>query len=58
MNRCLEKTEEYLSKSKFGFRAGIGAVDAIFVAQQILEKAKERNFNLHSNLKISKQPLT
>ena len=34
----------------FGFRAGKGTVDAIFVVRQILEKAREHNVNLHLNL--------
>ena len=49
IQRCLEKTEDYLSKTQFGFRAGKGTVDAIFVVRQIIEKAKEHNVSLHFN---------
>ena len=49
MKHCLEKTEDYLSKSQFGFRAGKGTVDAIFVVRQIIEKSREHNVSLHFN---------
>lgn len=38
-----------MSESQFGFRAGRGTTDAIFVARQILEKAKEHNVPIHIN---------
>ncbi len=41
--------EEFMSESQFGFRTGRGTADAIFVARQILEKAREHNFHIHFN---------
>lgn len=43
------QTEKRLRESQFGFRPGRGTVDAIFVTRQILEKAKERNIQVHMN---------
>lgn len=41
--------EESMGESQFGFRTGRGTTDAIFVARQIMEKAKEHNVPIHFN---------
>ncbi|KAK3888678.1 hypothetical protein Pcinc_007291 [Petrolisthes cinctipes] len=41
--------EESASESQFGFRTGRGTIDAIFIARQILEKAREHNVPIHFN---------
>ena len=41
--------EEFMSESQFGFRTGRGTTDAIFVARQVLEKAREHNVPVHYN---------
>ena len=43
------KTEEAMKNSQFGFRQGRGAVDAIFIVRQIIEKAREHQVPLHFN---------
>ena len=43
------KINEFLKESQYGFRAGRGTVDAIFVMRQIMEKARERHLQLHIN---------
>ena len=48
LNRMKLKTEEAMKNSHFGFRQGRGTVDAIFIARQIIEKAREHiTFTLH-----------
>ena len=42
MERMKEKVTSKLSESQYGFRPGRGTVDAIFILQQIIEKAKEK----------------
>ena len=49
LDRMKTQTEKRLRESQFGFRPGRGTVDAIFVTRQILEKAKERNIQVHIN---------
>ena len=42
-------TEHAIGESQFGFRPGRGTVDAIFIARQIIEKAKEHQVPIHFN---------
>ena len=49
LNKIREVTEPIASESQFGFRPKRGTVDAIFIARQIREKAKEREVKLHFN---------
>ena len=44
-----KKKQKRLSESRFGFRAGRGTVDAIFIVWQIIEKEKEYQVPLHFN---------
>ena len=47
MERMQEKLTSKLKESQYGFRAGRGTVDAVFIVRQIIEKAKEKRFPLH-----------
>ena len=49
LERMKAKVDRKLKESQYGFRAGRGTVDAIFVVRQLMEKAKERNIPLHLN---------
>jgi len=49
IHRCSQIFEESINESQFGFRPGRGTTDAIFVARQIIEKAKEHKVPLHFN---------
>ena len=49
LNKIREKTEPFTSESLFGFRPKRGTVDAIFIARQIMEKAREKGIKLHFN---------
>jgi len=46
LNRMKLQTEKRFRESQFGFKPGMGTVDAIFVTREILEKAKERNIKI------------
>ena len=47
MNRSLDIIERSLSESQYGFRPGRGTTGAIFIARQIIEKAREHQVPLH-----------
>lgn len=47
MSRCSNIIEGSIGESQFGFRSGKGTTDAIFIARQIIEKAKEHQVPLH-----------
>ena len=49
LNKIREKTEGFTSESQFGFRPKRGIVDAIFIARQIIQKAKKRGVKIHIN---------
>ena len=49
LDKIREKTEAFTSETQFGFRPKRGTTDAIFIARQILEKAKERGIDIHFN---------
>ena len=49
LNKIREKTEPFTSDSQLGFRPKRGTVDAIFIARQIMEKAREKGIKLHFN---------
>ena len=41
LNKIREKTEVYTSDQQYGFRSNRDTVDAIFIVQQLVQKAKE-----------------
>ena len=50
LNRMKDKVNAKLKETQYGFRAGRGTVDAIFIVRQIIEKAREKSlfeFPLH-----------
>jgi hypothetical protein len=47
LERMKARVEAKLSEIQYGFRAGRGTVDAIFIVRQIIEKAKEKRIPLH-----------
>ena len=49
LTRMKEKTEHFVKDTQFGFRSGRGTTDAIFIMRQIMEKARERNIDIHCN---------
>ena len=49
LEKIREKTEPFTSESQFGFRPKRGTVHAIFIARQIMEKAREKGIKLHCN---------
>ena len=49
LTRMKEKTERFIKDTQFGFRTGRGTTDAIFIMRQIMEKARERNIDMHYN---------
>ena len=47
MERMKDKVETKLKETQYGFRAGRGTIDAIFIVRQIIEKAKEKKICLN-----------
>ena len=47
LERMKTNVDRKLKESQYGFRAGRGTVDAIFVVRQMIEKAKEKDIPLH-----------
>ena len=47
INRSVDITERSLNESQYGFRPGRGTTGAIFIARQIIEKAREHQVPLH-----------
>ena len=43
------KTEEATGESRFGFRPGLGMVDAIFIVRHVIEITQEHRVPLHFN---------
>lgn len=49
LNRIQDTIEDYLTEEQCGFRRARGTSDAVFIARQIFEKAKERRVPIHWN---------
>ena len=49
LNRIQDCIEEHLTEEQCGFRRSRGTSDAVFIARQIFEKAKERRVPIHWN---------
>ena len=49
LKRIKQQSEEFTKENQYGFCPNRGTIDAIFILRQIIEKAKERNVNLHFN---------
>ena len=47
LQRMRQHTEDWAKESQYGFRPGRGTVDAIYIVRQIMQKARERNVNMH-----------
>ena len=49
LDKMEDVTESFISESQYGFRKGRGTTDAIFIARQVIEKAREHKVPLHFN---------